>query len=105
MALSEAKIEGAVCEYAVAEGLTQYKFVSPNNRGVPDRIFLYRGLALFIEFKAEGVSTWDPLQRRARDILIEQGCRVQLVNNVIDGKMHIDTFVGDTDALLNHWGG
>ena len=105
MAMSESKIEAAICRYAKAEGLTQYKFVSPNNRGVPDRIFLYRGLALFIEFKAEGVNTWGPLQRRTRDILRAQGCQVHLVNSVEQGKGIIDGFIGGTDALLNHWGG
>jgi len=105
MPQSESSIENATCNYATAEGLSQYKFVSPNNRGVPDRIFLYRGVALFIEFKAEGVNSWGPLQIYHRDKLRAQGCTVELVNSVVGGKAAVDEFVGNTDALLNHWGG
>ena len=101
---SESKIEGKVCEYATSEGLTQYKFASPNNRGVPDRIFLYRGRAMFIEFKAEGVATWSPLQIKHRDTLAEQGCPVFLVNNVDQGEGVIDGFIGAVDKACNFWG-
>lgn len=31
-----------------------YKFVSPNNRGVPDRIVLHGGRVLFVELKQQG---------------------------------------------------
>lgn len=31
-----------------------FKFTSPNNRGVPDRIFIRDGQIFFIEFKAPG---------------------------------------------------
>ncbi len=49
-----------------------YKFVSPGNRGVPDRIvFLPGGLIIFIELKAPGKETTQPQelqQKRLRDL-------------------------------------
>lgn len=47
----ESQIEKEVCKYANDLGYLTYKFVSPNNRGVPDRIFMKNGRCFFIEFK------------------------------------------------------
>lgn len=47
----EAKIEKASCERAKAHGWKVYKFISPGNNGMPDRLFLRKGKAIFIEFK------------------------------------------------------
>ena len=47
----EKELEAKVVKYAKEKGILTYKFVSPNNRGVPDRIFLKRGNTLFLEFK------------------------------------------------------
>lgn len=52
--MRESSIEKAVCEYAKDCGWLVYKFVSPNNRGVPDRMFIKDGRMFFIEFKATG---------------------------------------------------
>lgn len=48
----EKELEAKVVKYAKDHGILTYKFVSPNNRGVPDRIFLNRGRVMFIEFKS-----------------------------------------------------
>lgn len=50
--MSESKIEAQCVKWAEANGWTAYKFVSPSNRGVPDRLFLQEGKAVFVEFKA-----------------------------------------------------
>ena len=52
--MRESVIEHEVCKYASSTGWLNYKFVSPNNRGVPDRIFIKSGKVIFIEFKALG---------------------------------------------------
>jgi hypothetical protein len=36
----EKVIEKTVCKYAESKGCVQFKFVSVNNRGVPDRIII-----------------------------------------------------------------
>jgi len=102
--LSEQKIESAVVEYAAAEGVTVYKFTSPNVRGVPDRLFLYRGHAMFIEFKAENNNQgFDKLQQLHRDVLAEQDVPVFPVNGVDQGKGIVDGFIGACDSKLNYW--
>ncbi len=101
---SEREVERTVCKYAEGEGLTQYKFNSANARGVPDRLFLYRGMAMFIEFKAEGnTSGWDPLQRKQANVLMEQGVPVFLCSDIVQGKASVDAFIGSTDAKLNFY--
>lgn len=49
----EKNLELKCCKYAKAKGYLTYKFVSPANKGVPDRIFMLRGKVFFVEFKSE----------------------------------------------------
>lgn len=51
----EKEIEKKVCTYAKKIGCKVYKFVSPGQRSVPDRMFIApNGRVFFIEFKAPG---------------------------------------------------
>lgn len=69
---AESKLENRITAFAKANGILTYKFVSPNRRGVPDRLYLRDGIACFIEFKApKGDLT--PLQQREIAILQGQG--------------------------------
>lgn len=52
--MKESEIEKKTCDYAKGLGYLTYKFISPNNRGVPDRIFMKNGKCFFIEFKVKG---------------------------------------------------
>ena len=52
--VSESYIEKRVCAHAKCRGWLVYKFQSPAQRGVPDRIFLKNGCVKFVEFKASG---------------------------------------------------
>lgn len=52
--IREKDIEKKVCDLAKKAGWLTYKFVSPSQRGVPDRIFIRQGTIIFIEFKAPG---------------------------------------------------
>lgn len=53
--MKESTIERRVCKWAQEHGWLAYKFVSPNQRGVPDRVFVSpRGVVVFVEFKAPG---------------------------------------------------
>jgi hypothetical protein len=50
----EKQIESKVVKKAKELGFLTYKFSSPSNRGVPDRIFISpHGEVFFIEFKSE----------------------------------------------------
>lgn len=50
----EVKIERAFVTFAKCHGCEAYKFVSPERKGVPDRLVVGPGFSFFIEFKAPG---------------------------------------------------
>lgn len=50
--MNESRIERKVCHYAKSKGWLVFKFLSPSNRGVPDRIFIRKGKVIFVEFKS-----------------------------------------------------
>lgn len=63
----ESEIEKAACKAAAKAGWLVYKFVSPQKRGVPDRIFFRDGVTVLIEFKRPGGRT-----TRLQDMQIEK---------------------------------
>lgn len=88
--VSEADIEKAVCDYAKRKGVMVDKFVSPNKRSVPDRIFSFPGgKVVFIEFKAPGKKA-TPMQERDHAKRRALGFAVAVVDNVEQGKRIID---------------
>lgn len=52
--IRESKVEKQAREYAEATGWWVAKFVSPGKKAVPDRLFIKRGIVVFIEFKRPG---------------------------------------------------
>jgi Holliday junction resolvase len=50
----ESSIEAEIREYALRRGWMVMKFVSPGQTGVPDRLFIRRGIHIFIEVKKLG---------------------------------------------------
>ena len=85
----EKTIESAVCLYARSEGWLVYKFVSPSNRGVPDRILIRNGVVFFIEFKATG-KKMTKLQAHIKVKLNKEGLMVFTVDDIDHGKGVID---------------
>lgn len=82
----ERDVEKKVCAYAKEKGWMPFKFVSPGNAGVPDRLFLRDGKVIFIEFKAPGkIST--PIQRVQQDRIRRLGFEVYVCDSVEDGKL------------------
>lgn len=79
--IRERDIEKKACELAKAAGWLAYKFVSPAQRGVPDRIFIKGGRIVFIEFKALGAKP-TKLQWRMIERLRAQGCEVFVCDSV-----------------------
>lgn len=89
----EKQLEKKICEYAKNKGFLAYKFVSPNNRGVPDRLFISKfGNIFFIEFKSK-LGKIAPLQKLKIDKLISHNVKVYFVNSEEKGKEIIDTHV------------
>lgn len=87
---SEKQIEKKVSEYAKAKKWLTYKFVSPANRGVPDRIFMREGSVFFIEFKAPGKKP-SPLQEHVFKVMRFTGMDVYVIDNIGDGENVIDS--------------
>jgi|TARA_R110000803_G_scaffold116981_1_gene185536 Holliday junction resolvase len=85
----EKTIEKQVCDYAKQKGWLVYKFVSPGQRGVPDRIFLREGSCFFIEFKATGKKP-SKLQWRKINELRDIGFDVYVIDKVHEGKIIVD---------------
>jgi hypothetical protein len=69
---SERVLETAVYHYGTRLGMTVVKFSPLGSSGWPDRIFMYRGQTMFIEFKRPGEKL-RPLQIKRASELREQG--------------------------------
>jgi len=95
----ESEIEAFVSAYARAQGLMSYKFTSPSNRGVPDRIYLYKGHVMFVEFKRTGRLKLDPLQIEIAKKFAANGFIVQVCNNKEEGKLMIQAFKNGVDNV------
>ena len=91
--MRELKIEATVCRYAKTLGWETYKWVSPNNRGVPDRIFIRQGQVVFIEFKAPGKAP-TVLQQKIIARLVNAGVDVHVIDDIKRGKILIDKLTG-----------
>ncbi len=91
----EKEIEKAVVSYAKLQGFLAYKFVSPANRGVPDRLFISpKGFVFFIEFKRQGRPLTD-LQDHVITQMRNKKAEVIIIDNVESGKRIIDTILQD----------
>ncbi len=89
----EKEIEKKVCDYAKSKGCYVRKFVSPNNRSVPDRIIIAPGGAVgFLELKRGGQKP-TKAQQLELDTLARQGCNVTWCDNVEAGKKFVDYLV------------
>jgi hypothetical protein len=77
----EISIEQQFCKRIKEIGGKAYKFTSPNNRSVPDRIVIVKGLApIFVEFKAPGKKL-TAAQAREHKFLQERSQIVFVVDN------------------------
>ena len=85
--MKESVIEKHLRIQVRAAGGRAYKFISPGNRGVPDRLVILPGPRIaFIETKATGKTSTE-LQRVKQGELRKLGCRVF---EDVDSKEKID---------------
>lgn len=83
--VAENKIEDYLINRCKKEGILCYKFTSPGQNGVPDRILLYRGQCLFVETKATKKKP-RPLQKAIFEDIQDQNIKVI----VADSKQAVD---------------
>jgi hypothetical protein len=89
--MRERDIEKYLREQVKKAGGRAYKFVSPGNAGVPDRLILFpHAKAVFVELKAPGKKA-TPLQVAAGKKISNLGFLVF----VIDSKEGVDYFIGE----------
>lgn len=91
--MRESKIEKEVSRYAKDKGWLTYKFKSPGQRGVPDKIFMRNGIMFLIEFKATGKSLRKLQEYVASKIIKQGGFPVyKAPKSIEDGKIIIDSY-------------
>jgi hypothetical protein len=95
----EKDIEAAVCKYARERGCLVYKFTSPSQRAVPDRLFVlpYGGM-VFLEFKRPGQKP-TPLQQRELLKLQDQGVRAAWCDSIQQGKHWLNNRIAEGHPL------
>ena len=85
----EKDIEDPVVRFARSKGMVVFKFKSPSNRSVPDRIFFPKGVPAFlIEFKAPGKKPTEKQNNKIEQIRAT-GTIVYVVDNVEEGKRKV----------------
>lgn len=89
--MRESEIEKKVVDYAKAKGWLVYKFVSPSQRGAPDRVFIGGGEIFFVEFKAPGKKP-TKLQNKVFSKIRDELFEVYVIDDVEQGKLLIDKY-------------
>lgn len=88
----EKSLESDIRKYAKSLKILCYKFVSPGNRSVPDRLFAYKGKVFFFEMKRRGKGA-TPAQQIEHEKLRAHGIEVYVVDNVPQGKTILNRIV------------
>lgn len=92
MYIKEAKTENDVETYLVKEckqsDILCYKFVSPSNVGVPDRILIYKGNTYYVETKSPGEKP-----RLSQQIVHKRFKEHGVIVHVIDSKSGVDDII------------
>ena len=82
----ESHIEKKVTEYAKRQKWLVYKWVSPSQKWVPDRLYFKEGEVKLIEFKALG-KTPTRGQSMVHKMLRKAGFEVDVVDNIEQGVL------------------
>ena len=93
--MAESKIESYLRDEIKTIGGRAYKFISPGNNGVPDRLVcLPGGVIAFVETKDKGKKS-TPRQRLQQGRLKALGFRVY---TEIDSRAKVDQVIGELNA-------
>ena len=83
--MRESYIETRVTQAAKANGWLAYKWVSPSQRGVPDRLYFKDGQLVIVEFKAPNKNP-TPYQAAIHRRLHAVGWVVHIIDDIAKGK-------------------
>lgn len=85
----ESRIEEWLGKQMEHLGCLNYKFVSPGNPGVPDRIYITpAGQVWFVELKQQ-LGRMSGIQKWQRERLKAKGCHYRLVKGMDDAKAFV----------------
>lgn len=88
----ERVIERKIIEYAKKKNIVSYKLVSPNLRGLPDRLLITsEGIIFFIEFKQKNKKP-TKLQQFQIDLLRARNCKIYIIDDILQGYKIIDEY-------------
>lgn len=87
----ESALEHIIYRYSRACGGKAYKFISPGNPGVPDRLCVFPdGRVIFVELKRPGRENGlNPQQRKTISFLRGLGCCAWVINSADDFKRRL----------------
>lgn len=85
----EKQIEKFLVDEVRKMGGIAYKFVSPGNDGVPDRIVVIDGHVIFVELKTE-TGKLTEIQKRQIERLKKCGAKVEVLKGADDVKNFLD---------------
>lgn len=75
----EKEVEQKWCDVARKKGWIAYKFSSPGNSSVPDRLFIRQSTVFFIEFKRPGKTMTDN-QLIEKETIMRHGIEVWMID-------------------------
>ena len=93
----EKEVEARLRDRIKAAGGVSWKFSSPNNRGVSDRVALINGRTIYIEVKRDG-GKMSALQKAFMQKILDNGGEFALV----EGMQGVDDFI-KTIKRENDW--
>jgi len=86
--IPEAHVEQAVAEYATSQGCLMLKLNVIGRIGWPDRLFLYQGRVLFVEFKRQGERP-RKMQEYIHGLIRRHGFKVAVIDTITQGREQI----------------
>ena len=93
--LTEREIERRLTDLVKKRGGLSYKFTSPNNPGVPDRIIITpAGIVWFVELKSE-FGRMANIQKYQKEELEKRGANVRVIHGWDAVREFIDEVMGD----------
>lgn len=97
--MRESEIEEGVNRKVSPEGLIQVKIDGRGRRGWPDRLYMYRGYVVFIEYKVPGEKP-TPIQYHVHNILKVSGFSVFVIDSIRGGVEVLLKWKHDVDQKL-----
>ena len=92
MGKPEGTIETYMRKRAKEMGFLFYKFVSPANSGVPDRVLIGNGYTFFVEVKKSPTEEPRKLQKRVINRMIEHGAAVYVIGSKEEADILLQSY-------------